>query len=169
MLANGQPASAATLILPYGTSEYAFAITPTLPDSLAVAPVVTIAPNGCPGVGCPNSFWDVSFTVDFYDQSTNLLASNTGSVDEDCTPSGCSAPKPGFFSIPSDAASFAIVNDVNVGGGWLFDSATEFVSAGDSQISETPIPTALSLFATGFTALRLLGWRRKRKAAVIAA
>jgi hypothetical protein len=30
--------------------------------------------------------------------------------------------------------------------------------------SETPLPAALPLFATGLGALGLLGWRRKRKA-----
>jgi hypothetical protein len=33
----------------------------------------------------------------------------------------------------------------------------------------TPLPAALPLFATGLGALGLLGWRRKRKAAAIAA
>jgi hypothetical protein len=35
--------------------------------------------------------------------------------------------------------------------------------------SETPLPAALPLFATGLGALGLLGWRRKRKAAALAA
>jgi len=38
-----------------------------------------------------------------------------------------------------------------------------------SLSSETPLPAALPLFATGLGALGLLGWRRKRKAAAIAA
>jgi hypothetical protein len=32
------------------------------------------------------------------------------------------------------------------------------------QVSETPLPAALPLFATGLGALALLGWRRKRTA-----
>ncbi len=32
-----------------------------------------------------------------------------------------------------------------------------------SAVAETPLPTALPLFATGLGALGLLGWRRKRK------
>ena len=32
--------------------------------------------------------------------------------------------------------------------------------------TETPIPAALPLFATGLAALGLLGWRRKRKQAL---
>jgi hypothetical protein len=35
--------------------------------------------------------------------------------------------------------------------------------------SETPLPAALPLFASGLGALGLLGWRRKRKAAAVAA
>ena len=35
--------------------------------------------------------------------------------------------------------------------------------------SATPLPAALPLFATGLGALGLLGWRRKRKAAALAA
>jgi hypothetical protein len=33
----------------------------------------------------------------------------------------------------------------------------------------TPVPAALPLFATGLAALGLLGWRKKRKAAAVAA
>ena len=38
-----------------------------------------------------------------------------------------------------------------------------------STTAETPLPAALPLFATGLGALGLLGWRRKRKAAALAA
>ena len=37
------------------------------------------------------------------------------------------------------------------------------------QLAETPLPAALPLFATGLGALGLLGWRRKKKAAALAA
>ena len=37
------------------------------------------------------------------------------------------------------------------------------------EFSATPIPAALPLFATGLGALGLLGWRRKRRAAALAA
>jgi hypothetical protein len=37
------------------------------------------------------------------------------------------------------------------------------------QVGETPIPAALPLFASGLGALGLLGWRRKRKKAALAA
>ena len=38
-----------------------------------------------------------------------------------------------------------------------------------SPVSETPLPAALPLFATGLGAMGLLGWRRKRKVAALAA
>jgi hypothetical protein len=53
------------------------------------------------------------------------------------------------------------------------------IPAGETQIfgdwvtttesTATPLPAALPLFATGLGALGLLGWRRKRKAAAVAA
>jgi hypothetical protein len=38
---------------------------------------------------------------------------------------------------------------------------------GVADITETPLPAALPLLATGFSAMGLFGWRRKRKAASI--
>jgi hypothetical protein len=40
---------------------------------------------------------------------------------------------------------------------------------GNGSVAATPLPAALPLFATGLGALGLLGWRRKRKGAAIAA
>jgi hypothetical protein len=45
----------------------------------------------------------------------------------------------------------------------------DIVSAVSADIGATPLPAALPLFATGLGALGLLGWRRKKKAAAIAA
>jgi hypothetical protein len=39
----------------------------------------------------------------------------------------------------------------------------------DTVLTPTPIPAALPLFATGIGAIGLLGWRRKRKAQLVAA
>jgi hypothetical protein len=39
----------------------------------------------------------------------------------------------------------------------------------DASVAPTPVPATLPLFATGLGALGLLGWRRKRKAAIAAA
>ena len=45
----------------------------------------------------------------------------------------------------------------------------EVVFAGTEEFPSTPLPAALPLFASGLGALGLLGWRRKRKAAAVAA
>jgi hypothetical protein len=58
-----------------------------------------------------------------------------------------------------------------------FDSTELFLSFDDGSIitghitglSQTPLPAALPLFAGGLGVLGLLGWRRKRKAAAVAA
>jgi hypothetical protein len=49
-----------------------------------------------------------------------------------------------------------------------FSEASNFESQGTWTIttSNTPLPAALPLFATGFGAIGLLGWRRKKKAQV---
>jgi probable HAF family extracellular repeat protein len=44
-----------------------------------------------------------------------------------------------------------------------------FLLTPDPPLAETPLPAALPLFATGLGALGLLGWRRKRKHAALAA
>ena len=51
------------------------------------------------------------------------------------------------------------------------DGYTLYISdgIGNAPASATPLPAALPLFASGLGALGLLGWRRKRKAAAIAA
>jgi hypothetical protein len=52
---------------------------------------------------------------------------------------------------------------------FVFDNANRFTdflhfSGTIENITPTPLPAALPLFATGLGALGLLGWRRKRKA-----
>ena len=56
-------------------------------------------------------------------------------------------------------SSFTVAQSVSRTGQFVFASVP----------SATPLPAALPLFATGLGALGLLGWRRKRKAAAIAA
>ena len=46
---------------------------------------------------------------------------------------------------------------------------TRYFTVGSAVAVVTPLPAALPLFATGLGALGLFGWRRKRKAAAIAA
>jgi hypothetical protein len=52
----------------------------------------------------------------------------------------------------------------------ILDSASAAAfTANAGTVSAVPLPAALPLFATGLGALGLLGWRRKRKAAALAA
>jgi hypothetical protein len=46
---------------------------------------------------------------------------------------------------------------------------SDFTGAASLEVIVTPLPAALPLFATGLGAMGLFGWRRKRKAAAIAA
>jgi hypothetical protein len=49
------------------------------------------------------------------------------------------------------------------------DLTVNAIVSADTAIGTTPLPAALPLFASGLGALGMLGWRRKRKAAAIAA
>lgn len=61
----------------------------------------------------------------------------------------------------------------NLAPGITVDAPDSFVTnnifAPPGAVGVTPVPAALPLFATGLGALGLLGWRRKKKAAVLAA
>ncbi len=59
--------------------------------------------------------------------------------------------------------AFAILSANQVG------SAVDWSLTNTSALLATPLPAALPLFASGLGALGLLGWRRKRKAAPLAA
>jgi hypothetical protein len=60
------------------------------------------------------------------------------------------------------------IDAVTPGASLAFLSGHDYSSSSEA-ISATPLPAALPLFATGLGALGLLGWRRKRKAAALAA
>jgi hypothetical protein len=85
-----------------------------------------------------------------------------------------------FVSLPGAASvvltwqnggpfAFAFTSDTSgswcIGTGCLSDAGTN----GVWSLNPVPLPAALPLFATGLGALSLLGWRRKRKAAALAA
>jgi hypothetical protein len=77
------------------------------------------------------------------------------------------------LAVIDQCTSAAQGNCPDVASGFLgFDQASISNGGGTSpsgQWSETPLPAALPLFATGLGALGLLGWRRKRKAAALVA
>ena len=141
-------ASATTVALEDGTSEATFSISGSY-ATLTVGPVVNIDPNGCPGSNCNSAFWNVGLTIDFFGPTNDLLATDSATVSEDCTPSTCTVPRAASFVIPSSTTDFEIFNTVNVGGGWTYISASEFISAGNSEIAETPIPPSVVLFSVG--------------------
>ncbi len=97
----------------------------------------------------------------------NLLFSTFPFIDEN----GIRLHTDSLFGIFTDFTLRA----VPVGNGFRFDLCTSDCVFNNVQTlsftltpvsSETPLPAALPLFATGLGALGLLGWRRKRKQAV---
>jgi hypothetical protein len=103
---------------------------------------------------------------------TETLAEFSGSLHE--FPGPYETATVGSFSIPGSAVSAVISGQF--GNSISSASAGVNLCLGDgpctgsvSTVSTVPLPAALPLFATGLGALGLLGWRRKRKAAAIAA
>ena len=79
-------------------------------------------------------------------------------------------PLPTWQDLQGSVVLTALSGSINV------DSITAFTFRGRAQINDlfsqtfdfpsVPLPAALPLFATGLGALGLIGWRRKRKAAL---
>ena len=61
---------------------------------------------------------------------------------------------------------FGVAALVNVGAGQTSSAIYDNLSV---TVNPTPLPAAISLFASGLSALGLLGWRRKKKAAALPA
>jgi hypothetical protein len=80
-----------------------------------------------------------------------------------------------LFYISSGASAYTSTLKVtaNASGAFVFKAGPGYPSGntydGSLVATVTPIPAALPLFATGLSALVLLGWRRKRTARSIAA
>jgi hypothetical protein len=80
-------------------------------------------------------------------------------------------PLPGaegvFIAWQVPGNSLVMILQTFTSGSWCADTALQCSDAGNNAVwTETPLPAALPLFATGLGALGLLGWRRKRKAKV---
>jgi hypothetical protein len=161
------PASAMTIALENGASETTFSINAGYSDTLTVGPNINVNPNGCPGIHCGASFWNVGLTIHFFGPADDLLAADSATVFENCTPSTCTVPAAASFVIPESATSFEVFNTVNVGGGWSYNFGSEFLSAGTSDIAETPIPPSVLLFSAGLAIFTLLAWRRRDSNLVI--
>jgi hypothetical protein len=70
-----------------------------------------------------------------------------------------------FMTLDPPGATGTAANGINDLGQIVgfYTNANNATIGFETQISETPLPAALPLFATGLGALGLLGWRRKRK------
>ena len=142
------------------------------PGSPAGTDVINIHPgNGQYG------FFEVAFTLP--SGATNVSINGSANVDDfgwifiNGHQIGSEASEYGNATFSSTLASnfFVgvnefLVSDINSGGG---PSGAAFYATVSYDVSTTPLPAALPLFATGLGALGLLGWRRKRKTAALAA
>jgi hypothetical protein len=96
------------------------------------------------------------------DGSGNIISSDAGFYSENVTGGG------GGNDLCINVCSSPYNTELrNVDSG-LFVATNEAVTFSDSPFT-TPIPAALPLFAGGLGAMGLFGWRRKRKAATMAA
>ena len=168
-----------------------------LPMSGAKAATITrtydFAASGFPS-GSPVDPWQGSFTITYdptaigdftgsldafssnlppsyspfaYGQHNNLIG-----IGDSCDAFGC--------SVSSTANQAVVVFDVDAFGNPLTGFEGAIASTSTTLIffstdlsvtlsAATPLPAALPLFVTGLGALGLLGWRRKKKAAMLAA
>jgi hypothetical protein len=144
--------------------------TPFPPGAPAGMVVINIPPEGQYG------FFEVPFTLP--SGATNVSISGSANVDDEgwifinghrigyATQYGNATFSSNLASNFVLGVNEFLVSDINSGGG---PSGAAFFATVNYDVSQTPLPAALPLFATGLGALGLLGWRRKRKAAALAA
>ena len=113
-----------------------------------------------------------SFTYQSTVYSFSFNGAGTGQIVNGIGTGGISGI---FGSLPTSPGSLPGPADVFIeisNNGTIFDSGINFWCAGvgcnddngtPAVWTETPLPAALPLFATGLGGLGLLGWRRKRK------
>jgi hypothetical protein len=152
------------LVGAYGT------FTSVPPGAPAGADVINIPP------GDEYGFFKVNFTLP--NGATNVSISGAANVDDqgyifiNGNQIGYTTETANATFNSNIALNFVVgvneflVSDINSGGG---PSGAAFFATVTYDVSQTPLPAALPLFATGLGALGLLGWRRKRKAAAIVA
>jgi len=91
-----------------------------------------------------------------------LSSSNPGLVSASLTDPSSGAVE--FFTTFGELGTDVVTYDFTLASGGASNIGTV-----DIAVTTTPLPAALPLFAGGLGALGLFGWRRKRKAAAIAA
>jgi hypothetical protein len=112
-------------------------------------------------IGAPPNSWDLFFSS----ASANFPASpgDLVGLEFDNPLDGVSAD--GIFGVEDFTYNYPPSPAPFIADGFIQGCVTP----GPACSAATPLPAALSLFATGLGALGLLGWRRKRKNAAIAA
>jgi hypothetical protein len=96
--------------------------------------------------------------VDFAETAETLGSVLVANLDVTPTNSSVSA-------IISSNVALQISDNLSLGGSGLAAGADSYTQS--FTVSQTPLPAALPLFATGIGGLGLLGWRRKRKAQAV--
>jgi hypothetical protein len=125
-----------------------------LGTNVGVATAVPTFPPVGVSLGFPLNVTSGSFTSGVYDLTQPLIYN------------------PAFITLKGSiaAAEAALIAGLE-GGMTYFNIHTMNFPGGEirGQLNAVPLPTALPLFATGLGALGLLSWRRKKKAAALAA
>jgi hypothetical protein len=109
---------------------------PTIPSSIPISSLITVPIWNPPGV-----FLDEYFTL--------------------------SDPENGFYTdgtVEGGGPEDVLIPHQCIGGGGPLCTSVFNFNGTLTSVSLTPIPTTLSLFASGIAALLLLGWRRRQRA-----
>ena len=112
-----------------------------------------------------------SFGFEFQGQPSVLtVTAFSGATLEDTIVYDAGYVKNHWYGVLPDITNITsiIFDDTGTGNIRIDDIGVSFASAGGGPGLETPLPAALPLFATGLSAMGLLGWRRKRKGALAA-
>jgi hypothetical protein len=157
---------AATVLLSVGQLSSATAATINLsPDSFdfgnvtvgttdTVALTATLTPNP----GASSFFWDFGIGAPFSAAKPSSPAGNCGVNSLTCVVDVSFAPT------TIGSVTDLLVATVSENPGGVTNDIFSMSGTGVAPVSNTPLPAALPLFASGLGALGLLGWRRKRKA-----
>ena len=125
-------------------------------------------PVSAPTAGNPGDYFRQGQAVKYDPFSGQNAVNGTSVLESIVAPSGGNPGKiiftltdNGLFNGPLALAwAMTCGNDVII---------AEYIPTGGGNEGQTPIPAALPLFASGLGGLGLLGWRRKKKAAALAA
>ena len=150
--------------VPIGTSVYTFSVAPDGPDSFGAGSDVRAfyAPNFSAGLVF-GGFTD-TITISQYNQSMNLLSSFQATNGISFTPSstalfGCFCED--LVSILANASTIVVTNTLNVSGAMTFQSASLFVGAGTTAVSQTPLPPAWTMMLIGLAGFGWFMYRRR--------